>query len=114
MISVEFRKGISETLGILKHMEDVYIKKIPKKFISFLEENKDPEYIPQFDYSKEIKEMPIKEKTKDILATIYINYWCTPQEKEDYRKILKQNEQKHQEELRKKYNPDFIFKTKRK
>ena len=54
--------------------------------------------------------MNLKEKTKDILATIYMKYWCDSQSKANYSNLLKQNENNYQEELREKYNPDNIFK----
>lgn len=112
MSSLEFSEGITETLDILKHMDKSYTDKIPKKFKDFLEKNKSDSYIPHLDYSKKIKEMNLKEKTKDILATIYMNYWCDAEQKENYIKTLKQNEEKYQEELKEKYNPDNIFKNK--
>ena len=112
MSSLEFSEGVTETLDILNHMDKSYIDKIPKKFKDFLEKNKSDSYIPNLDHSKKIKEMNLKEKTKDILATIYMNYWCDAEQKENYIKTLKQNEEKYQEELKEKYNPDNIFKNK--
>ena len=110
MVSAEFSEGITETLDILNHMEKSYIDKIPKKFQEYLENNKSKSYVPKFDHSKKLKELNLKEKTKDILATIYMNYWCDSQQKANYSNLLKQNEHNYQEELREKYNPDNIFK----
>lgn len=113
MVSSEFSEGISETLDILNHMENIYIEKIPEKFRDFLEKNKSADYISSLDHSKKINEMNLKEKTKDILAIIYMNYWCTPEQKENYQKVLNENELKYQEELKEKYNPDNVFKDKK-
>ena len=113
MVSTEFSEGISETLDILNHMENTYIEKMPKKFREFLENNKSADYISSLDHSKKLNEMNLKEKTKDILATIYMNYWCTPEQKEDYQKVLNENETRYQEELKEKYNPDNVFKNKK-
>ena len=110
MVSTEFSEGISETLDILNHMENTYIEKLPKKFIEFLEKNKSVEYISSLDHSKKINEMNLKEKTKDILAAIYMNYWCVSQQKTEYNKLLNQNEIKYQKCLREKYSTDNIFK----
>ena len=110
MVSAEFSEGISETLDILNHMDKIYIDRIPKKFIEFLNNNKSINYTSHLDHSKKINEMNLKEKTKDILATIYMNYWCDSQSKANYSNLLKQNENNYQEELREKYNPDNIFK----
>ncbi len=113
MVNTEFSEGITEVLDILNHMEKSYIDKLPKKFKDFLDKNKSNSYIPNLDHSKKIKEMHLKEKTKDILATIYMNYWCNCEQKSNYAKVLKQNEEKYQEELRKKYNPHNLFKNNR-
>ena len=41
---------------------------------------------------------------------IYLNYLCDDEEKNNIKLILKNNEEKYQQELREKYNPDNIFK----
>ena len=45
---------------------------------------------------------------------IYRNYICSEKEKIEYEKILKQNENTYQVELREKYNPDNLFKEPKK
>lgn len=111
VVSVEFSESISEVLDILNYMEESYMDKLPKKFIDFLEKNKSKDYIPDLNHSQKLNEMNLKEKTKDIIAVIYMNYWCSDREKSEYSKILIQNQKKYQEELRRKYNPDNIFKN---
>ena len=97
MLSIEFRESISDVLDILEHMEKEYVEKIPEKFMKFLEENRATQYVPYLDHSKKLTEMNLKEKTKDILAVIYMYYWCTPKEKEEYIELLKSNERIYQE-----------------
>ncbi len=111
MIRVELSEGISETLDILNHIDKIYVNKIPENFKRFLEKNKSKTYIPKLDHSKKLNEMNLKESTKDILATIYIHYWADLKEKAEYNNMLAKNEKKYQEELRKKYNPDDLFKN---
>ena len=111
MVNSELSEGISETLEILKYMGKSYTDKIPKKFKDFFEKNKSTNYIPNFNHSQKINEMNLKRKTKDILAIIYMNYWCTPQEKTNYVKILNENEKKYRNKMLEKYNPDNIFKN---
>lgn len=113
MISVELSEGISETLDILNHMKISDTDKIPDKFKDFLEKNKSQTYIPNLDHSKKINEMNLKKKTKDILAVIYMNYWCDNEKKIKFKNKIQDNEKKYQEELRNKYNPDNLFKNKR-
>ena len=58
--------------------------------------------------------MNLKEETRGLLALMYENYWCPEEEKQDLQKKFYENEQKYQEELRQKYNPDNIFSKKNK
>ncbi len=109
MVSVEFSEGITETLDILGHMDKTYIDKIPRKFIEFLENNKSTSYISNLDHSKKLNEMSLKEKTKDLLAILYLKYWCAEQEESDFSNLLRENEIKYQDELKEKYNVDKIF-----
>ena len=109
MVSVALREGISETLDILNHMDRTYTDKIPKKFRDFLEQNQLEHYQSQLDHTQSLSEMNLQEKTKDILAVLYMNYWCNPQEKKDYIRLLNDNERKYQAWIREKYNPDNLF-----
>ena len=55
--------------------------------------------------------MQLKHKTKAILAIIYKKYWCDSEKQEQFNRVLKENEIKREKELRKKYNPDNLFKN---
>lgn len=114
MISVEYSEAISEVLDILENSDDTILKKIPNKLIEFWKNNKSITYIPNLDHSKPLKEMKLKEKTKDIITMIYINYLCNENEKEITRSIIKENEENYQIMLREKYNSDNIFKKRNK
>lgn len=113
MVSVEYSKAMVEILDILDNSEDEIKNKIPKKLLDFWEKNKSLTYKPKLDHSKPLNEMELMDKTKSIIAMIYVNYLCTDSEKGQIKEIIQENEQKYQEELRKKYNPDDIFKNKK-
>ena len=110
MVSAEYSEAISEVLDILQNSDDNIVKRIPQKLIEFWEKNKSLTYIPNLDHNKTIDEMNLKDKTRDIITMIYLEYICDTDEKNDMKKILIENEEKYQEELRNKYNPDSIFK----
>ena len=112
MVSVEYSKAISEVLDILKHTKKEDLNKISPEFMNFLKENASKDYIPEFDHSNGIASLKLNEKTIGILSVINSEFWCTPEQKEVFENKLKENEKKHQEELRTKYNPDNIFKNK--
>jgi len=111
MITKEMKIAAKEMNELLSNIvPNEYVLKIPEKFRNFLKEIEDKEYIFNIDLEKSIDEQDITEKTKDLITVIYRNYWCNQEERENLDKILTQNEIEYQEELRKKYNPDDLFK----
>lgn len=112
MVSIEYRKSISEVLEILKHTRKKDVDKISPKFLEFLNRNALTEYEPHLDHSKRIKEMGLNDKTIAILSIIASKYWLSSEDKENFENRLKENEEKYQEELQQKYNTDNLFKNK--
>lgn len=112
MITKEYSKGLSEVLVILDNIEPEYVNKIPKNVRSFFAQNAAKDYIPNFDTKAEIKNMDLLNETKSILSVIYLNYWAkNKEEKDNFIKILKNNQKIVDERRREKYNPDKIFET---
>lgn len=111
MVGIEYSEAIVEVLDILEHSEQSIVSKIPKRLMDFFEENKSKTYKVNLDHSKAIDKMDLKSKTRDIISMIYLNYLCDEKEKQELRRILKENEKELQEEARKKYNPENIFKS---
>ena len=114
MFSNEYGEAAVEVLDILDNTNKADVDKIPKNFIKFLVEIASEDYKVNLDHSKLISEMNLKEKTKEILGVIYINWWCDKKDKENYTKQIKELEIKRQEEIREKYNPNKIFENKNK
>ena len=114
MFSNEYGEAAVEVLDILDNTNKADVDKIPKNFIKFLVEIASEDYEVNLDHSKLISEMNLKEKTKEILGFIYINWWCDKKDKENYIKQIKELEIKRQEEIREKYNPNKIFENKNK
>ena len=109
MLEESYKNAISEVLEILKYSGKEYTDKLPKKLIDFLKENKSNTYKPEIDINKKIEDMDLLPETKGLLSLLYMDYWSTPEEKEEFKKILKENQEKIEQELREKYNPDKIF-----
>ena len=107
------REAYVEVLEILNHMEKQYVEKIPLKLREFFQENSSKEYKFHINLTIPLEENKLKENTLSILAMLNLNYWC---ENEEHKKELiskyNENEQKYQEKLRQKYNPDNLFKDK--
>ena len=114
MINVNYSNAMSEVLYYLNGINQESINKIPKKFINFLEENASKNYKCNFDYTKPLKDLDLLNETRGLIAMICLNYWCeTDEQKKAFVSRLNENELKYQEELRKLYNPDDLFKNNR-
>ena len=114
MINKRYAEAFVEVLDILKHMKPNDLEKVSNKFIDFLEENASKEYICNLDYTKNLIEMDLKQETIGLLAVMYEKFWCPEEDRQDLINIFYINEQKHQEELMEKYNPDKLFEKKEK
>lgn len=69
-------------------------------------------YNPKYIDTLNLEEQNIKKESIAMIALFHLNYWCNSnEEKEELRKVFKDNEDKHQAKLREKYNPDNIFKN---
>lgn len=106
-MDIELRRGITETLEILKYMDSVYTKKIPEKFFGFLQSNKDNSYNPKIDY---IQIYDISKEAKILLGIIYLKYWSNEAQQKEFLHNLSENQKKYQEELNQKYNSKELFK----
>ena len=102
-----------EVLGILDLLDEEQKNRIPKKLKEFFENNKNQDYQVNIDSNIPLEEQNLLQETVEILAMLKLNYWCTNEkEKEGLLNLLNENEKKYQEELRKKYNPNNLFKDK--
>ena len=114
MFSNEYGEAAVEVLDILDNTNKSDVDKIPSNFIKFLVDNASEDYKVNLDHSKLISEMNLRERTKEILGVIYINWWCDKKDKENYMKQIKELEMKRQAEINEKYNPNKIFENKNK
>ena len=113
MIS-NYPKAYKEVLQIINYLPKEEYERIPKEKIDFFKENCDKEYNFVFDISKTLEEQEFLRETNAIIVTLFRDYFASDTQKEKLERILIANEQKYQEELRKKYNPDDIFKKQEK
>ena len=97
-----------EVLEILKHIPKEEYDKIPKQLIEFFEEHKDKSY--RYIYNP-VSPKTLR-KTDAIIVSLYKDYIANDNEKEQIEKRLMENYEKAENEKRKKYNPDDLFKKK--
>lgn len=111
MVTKEFAEASAEINEILKYMPKEEVEKIPSKLREFFREISSKDYVTNINPNMPLDKQQIKEKTKDIIALIYRNYWCSEEERKELDQKLIENDKKFEEELREKYNPDNIFKN---
>lgn len=107
-----YLKAFSEVEQIISLMPKGLQKKIPEKFKNILSKWKDKNYIPNIQ--EPFEECNIMEEAKIILAVIYRDFLCSEKEKEQIKLKDSQQLQEYEKELREKYNPDDIFKNRKK
>lgn len=104
------RQALREVYVILNNTNLNDVSKIPIEVLQFVEDNQDTEYQPEIDFEKPIEEQNLKAETLNFLSYLYLKYWCdTKEKKEQYERILKENEERYQKELRQKYHQDDMF-----
>ena len=106
-------QSFREVYDIIEHMEKKIYNKIPIQFIEMLKKNMDTNYYFDIDYSKKLNEQKLLKDTKIILSIIYRDYICSEEEKRRLREKDRLDLIKYENELREKYNPNNIFKTKK-
>lgn len=107
-----YQKAYKEILEILKYVPEESVKKIPQEMIDMFEKEQLKTYDFQIDTSKAFEEQELLEETKAILANIFRDYWATPYQKERIVIKEKYDRQQREEQKRKIYNPNDLFKNK--
>ena len=114
MVTNEFAEASAELIEILNYLPKSEVEKIPLKLRNFFKKVANPNYSVKIDPYKSLGQQNIKEKTKDLIAVIYRNYWCNKDERKTLDAKLIENDKKYEEILHELYNPDNIFKNKAK
>lgn len=103
------KQAYSEVYTVLSMMSETLKSRIPQNVLIGIDNKRDKQNTIKIN---NIKQLNISKQAKEVLAVLYKNYLATNDEK----KIIKAKErilfERKQEELRKKYNPDNIFKKK--
>lgn len=114
-ISIATRQAYTEIDNFIELLDEYNKNKIPQKLREYFKKEKDGEYIKNINPNQPIKEQNLKEETLALIAMLNLQYWCEDEnEKQRLKAIYAENERKYQDELREKYNPDNLFKNKKK
>ena len=110
-MKVRTKEMYSEVYSILKLLGDEYITKIPKNLLDMIIQEKLDDYNPEYVLTINIDEQNIGRDTMAMIALLYLKYWTNSiKERNELEAMFKDNEKEYQAEIRKKYNPDNIFK----
>lgn len=112
----EYREAFTEVDEIIQLMPKELVDKIPSKFRIMLDKDKDKDYHPNI--KEPLEEQKLKEETIIILGLIYRDFLCSPEKRKELQekdaKELQEVQMAMEREMREKYNPDEIFKSRRK
>lgn len=109
-----YPKAYKEVIEILKYIPREDFKKIPDYIINNMlnEMNKDYDYkVTQFE---DFEKQEMLDETKAILAVLFRDYWATDKQRERIKAKENYDIQLLEEEKRKKYDPDDLFKNRTK
>lgn len=113
MTNDKYAKAYTEVLEILKYLPKNEYDKIAKEKIKFFENNKDNSYKFSINPHMPLDKQNISIEANSIIIVLFRDYFATEKQKEKLNTILKQNEDKYQEKIRNKYNPNDIFKDRK-
>lgn len=113
MTKDKYSKAYTEVLEILKYLPKNEYDKIAQEKIKFFENNKDNSYKFSINPQIPLYEQNISIEANSIIVVLFRDYFASEKQREKLKFILKQNEDKYQEEIRKEYNPDDIFKNRK-
>ena len=110
-MNIKTKEIYSEVYQVLNLLGNEYINKLPNSLLNMLKEKRNINYNPQYIEDIPLNKQNIRKETLAIIALLHLNYWCdNEKEKLELKQILKNHEDKYQQELRNKYNSEDIFK----
>lgn len=85
---------LSQVYSLLNAMGNEYIKLIPNAVYNYIKDNKDDNYVPEYDLGKSLKDQNFNRKALSIICFLDLSYWCDECEKIKLKKELKTNNEK--------------------
>jgi hypothetical protein len=109
-ITNEYKKAFVEVQAVLSCLDKEDYNKIPTNITEALEENKDKEYIYNYDENKEFDKWELTTEAKAILYNILKDYLATDEQKEYFNKREKFQFLQEEKEKSEKFDVNNIFK----
>ncbi len=109
----EINKRLAEVDYILKKLDNKYINKIPQEVWDYITENKDKNYVFEYDNDKILSEQNLNIDTISILTYINMEYLLEEKERRELLELLKKDDMVAEQQKKEKYNPEDLFKNKK-
>lgn len=111
MTNNRYAEAYKEVLEIIKYFPEEEYNKIPKEKIEFYKKNMDKDYKFTINPTIDLAEQKISKEANAIIVSLYQDYFATEEQRQKIKEILELNEIKAEQEKRKEYNPDDLFKN---
>jgi len=109
-----YAKAYTEIIEIISYLPEKELKKIPQEKIDFYNNNCDKEYVFKIDPKIDLKEQGISKEANAILVSLFRDFFATDKQREILDSLLKQNQEKLEQEKYERYNPNEVFKKQEK
>lgn len=104
-----YAKAYTEVLEILSHFSAEEYSKIPQEKINFYKNNMKKNYEYSIDPNIALSKQYISKEANAILISIFRDYFANDRQRQTLNNLLNQNQKKHENIIKEKYNPDNIF-----
>lgn len=110
-VSLQTRQAYAELDTFIELLDDSLKNKIPTKLREFFKREKDVSYVKNINPNIPVKEQNLKRETLSLIALINLEYLCEDEnEKARLNEIYKKNEVEYKEQMKEKYNLNFLNK----
>lgn len=107
---MEYKKCLVQLDEVLSYLSEEDLNKIPNEIRDSIKEQKDSEYIWEYDEDKNLSEQNLDRNTVAMLSYLNMEYLLNDKQKEYMQKLHEFNERKLEQQKQEKYNPNDIFK----
>ena len=107
---MDISKCLVEVDEILNYLSAEELNKIPEDIRAIIYENKDSEYVWNYDTSKTLQEQEVSDGTISILSYLNMEYLLNDRQKEIMKQIYDIADNEIEKRKREEYSPDFLSK----
>jgi len=106
---MSYENMYEELYEILSYMDKSTVMKIPEDILNQIIKKRNKSFKTKINKNDLFNENNISREAMDVLCWFDYNYWADPNRKKEIKGLRKEYLIKEEEEKRRKYNPDDIF-----